>query len=66
MEELGKIHQLIIPFLGHDMVFNLEAIFMTWIVIAILIVFGIATTRKKRHAARTAPGSGGIICGAAL
>jgi len=47
MEELGKIHQLIVPFFGHNMVFNLEAIFMTWIVIAILIVFGMITTRGK-------------------
>ncbi len=47
MEELGKIHQLIVPLFGHNMVFNLEVIFMTWIVIAILILFGIATTRKK-------------------
>ena len=47
MEELGKIHQLIIPFFGHNMVFNLEAIFMAWIVMALLIFFGIAVTRKK-------------------
>ncbi len=47
MEELGKIHQLIVPLFGHNMVFNLEVILMTWIVIAILIVFGVATTRGK-------------------
>ena len=47
MEELGKVHQLIVPLFGHNMVFNIEAIIMTWIVIAILIVFGIAATRKK-------------------
>jgi F-type H+-transporting ATPase subunit a len=47
MEDLGKIHQLIVPFFGHDMVFNLEIILMTWIVISLLICFGILATRKK-------------------
>jgi len=47
MEELGKIHQLIIPFGEYKMTFNLEAILMTWIVIACLIVLGIMTTRKR-------------------
>lgn len=46
MEELGKIHQLIIPFLGHNLTFNLETIAMTWIVIILLILFGYMTTRK--------------------
>lgn len=47
MNELGKIHQLIIPFLGHNLTFNLEAIAMTWIVCALLIVFGLLATRRK-------------------
>ncbi len=47
MKELGKIHQLIIPFGEYKMTFNLEAILMTWIVIACLIVLGIMTTRKR-------------------
>ena len=47
MGELGKIHQLIIPFGEYKMTFNIEAIIMTWIVIACLIFFGIMTTRKK-------------------
>ena len=47
MNELGKIHQLIVPFLGHNMTFNLEVIVMTWIVISALITFGILATRKK-------------------
>jgi F-type H+-transporting ATPase subunit a len=46
MQELGKIHQLIIPFFGHNLTFNLEVICMTWIVIAILILFGILAARK--------------------
>lgn len=47
MEELGKIHQLIVPFFGHNMAFNLEAIAMTWIVIGILLVFGYLAAGKK-------------------
>jgi F-type H+-transporting ATPase subunit a len=47
MEELGKIHQLIIPFFGHNIAFNLEVIVMTWIVFFVLIVFGFLTTRKR-------------------
>ncbi len=48
MEELGKIHQLIIPFFGHDLTFNLEVIIMTWIVMSLLLVFGFLASSKKR------------------
>jgi len=47
MDELGKIHQLIIPFFGHDMIFNLEVIAMTWIVIVLLLIFGFFATRNR-------------------
>jgi F-type H+-transporting ATPase subunit a len=47
MNELGKIHQLIIPFLGHNLTFNLEAIAMTWIVCGLLIIFGLLAASKK-------------------
>ena len=47
MQELGKIHQIIIPFFGHNITINLEVIVMTWIVFAVLIVLGIAASRKK-------------------
>jgi len=47
MKELGKIHQLIIPFFGHNITINLEVIVMTWIVFAIIIAIGLATTRKR-------------------
>ncbi|MDM8523000.1 F0F1 ATP synthase subunit A [Desulfococcaceae bacterium HSG8] len=47
MKELGKVHQLLIPFFGHTMTFNLEAIMMTWLVIAVLIIFGFFAARKK-------------------
>jgi F-type H+-transporting ATPase subunit a len=47
MDDLGRIHQLIIPFLGHDITINLEVVLMTWIVFAILVVVGILSTRKR-------------------
>ncbi|MBW2367077.1 MAG: F0F1 ATP synthase subunit A [Deltaproteobacteria bacterium] len=47
MEELGKIHQLIIPVGGYQMTFNLEAIAMTWVVILILLVFGYLAARRR-------------------
>ena len=47
MGELGRIHQIIIHFMGRDLTFNLEVIVMTWIVILTLIVFGFFTSRKK-------------------
>ena len=47
MGDLGRIHQLIIPFLGHDITINLEVVLMTWIAFAILIVVGILSTRKR-------------------
>ena len=48
MDELGKVHQLIINLGGHSMVFNLETIVMTLIVCAVLIVFGVLATRNKK------------------
>ena len=47
MGELGKLHQLIIPFFGHNITINLEVILMTWIVFVLLIVLGMFTTRNK-------------------
>jgi len=47
MEELGKIHQLIIPVFGHNIALNIEVIVMTWIVFFVLIVFGFFTTWKR-------------------
>jgi F-type H+-transporting ATPase subunit a len=57
MNELGKIHQLIIPFLGHNLTFNLEAIAMTWIVCVLLIVFGLLSAHRKARI----PGSWQIL-----
>ncbi|MBT8342626.1 MAG: F0F1 ATP synthase subunit A [Desulfatitalea sp.] len=40
MQELGKIHQLIINLGAHQAAFNLEVMLMTWIVMGLLLVFG--------------------------
>jgi F-type H+-transporting ATPase subunit a len=47
MHELGKVHQLIIPVMGHNIAFNLEVIMMTWIVMAVLIFFGFIASKKR-------------------
>lgn len=47
MEELGRIHQLIIPFYGHDITLNLEVILMTWIVFFLLMLVGFLAARKR-------------------
>ena len=47
MDDLGRIHQLIIPFLGHDITINLEVVLMTWIAFAILMAVGVLSTRKR-------------------
>lgn len=53
MEELGKVHQLIVPLLGHKMTFNLDAIAYTWIVMILIISFGILSTRKRSMVPKT-------------
>jgi F-type H+-transporting ATPase subunit a len=47
MQDLGKIHQMIINLPGYQMVFNLEAMLMTWIVIGTLLLFGWACSSKR-------------------
>lgn len=49
MEELGLVHQLIVPLGGHTMTFNLDVIVMTWIVIMLLLFFGYAAARKRNR-----------------
>ena len=52
MGELGKIHQLIISVAGYKITLNLEVIVMTWIVMAILLLFGYLATRKQGRVPR--------------
>ncbi|MCJ7596216.1 MAG: F0F1 ATP synthase subunit A, partial [Desulfobacterales bacterium] len=46
MEDLTKIPQFVIKVFGLNLVFNVETIIMTWIVMAALILFGFLATRK--------------------
>jgi F-type H+-transporting ATPase subunit a len=48
MGELGRLDQLIIPFLGHNITLNLKVMLMTWIVFTVLIVLGLFASRKKK------------------
>jgi F-type H+-transporting ATPase subunit a len=47
MGDLGLIHQLIIPLFGYSIAINLEPLVMTWVVILLLLIFGLAATRKR-------------------
>ena len=46
MEDLTNIPQFVLKLFGFNLVFNVETIIMTWIVMAVLIVFGFLATRK--------------------
>jgi F-type H+-transporting ATPase subunit a len=46
MEDLTQIPQLTLKFFGLNLVFNVETIVMTWIVMAALIAFGFLATKK--------------------
>ena len=58
MEELGKIHQLIIPVFGYNITLNLEVIVMTWIVFFVLIVFWFFYHPETGPVAKTDAGAG--------
>ena len=47
MEELGVVHQLIVNIAGYDIAFNLEVMLYTWIVIALLLLFGWVSTHRR-------------------
>ena len=47
MQELGKIHQLVIDVAGFKLAFNLEVMVMTWIVIIVLLLFGYLSTKGR-------------------
>lgn len=61
MGELGKLHQLIIPFFGHNITLNLEVIIMTWIVFAMLIVLGLCASYKRKILPRPIQALGELI-----
>jgi F-type H+-transporting ATPase subunit a len=47
MGELGRIHQLLVSIGDYRLAINLEVVVMTWIVIGFLVVFGLATSRRR-------------------
>ncbi|MFA7425390.1 MAG: F0F1 ATP synthase subunit A, partial [Desulfosarcinaceae bacterium] len=47
MGELGRIHQLLVSIGDYRLAINLEVVVMTWIVIFALVVFGLATSRRR-------------------
>jgi F-type H+-transporting ATPase subunit a len=47
MEDLGRIHQLIITVGDWNLVFNLDTILMTWIAIGVLLIFGALAARGR-------------------
>ncbi|MGD9056487.1 MAG: F0F1 ATP synthase subunit A [Desulfobacterales bacterium] len=47
MGEIGRLSQLIIPFLGHDITINLKVVAMTWLVFGLLIMLGLFARYKK-------------------
>jgi F-type H+-transporting ATPase subunit a len=63
MEDLGKIHQLIIHIMGQDLTFNLESMMMTWIVIISLISFGYLAARKRNIIPNLVQVAGELIIG---
>ena len=61
MEELGKIHQLIIPVFGYNITINLEVVLMTWIVFVLLITLGIFASYKRQIFPRPIQAVGELI-----
>jgi F-type H+-transporting ATPase subunit a len=61
MGELGKLHQLIIPVFGYNITINLEVVVMTWIVFALLIILGLATSYKRKILPRPVQTLGELI-----
>ncbi len=48
MEELGKLHQLVVPVMGYKMHFNVEVILYTWLVMVLLIVLALFARRNRK------------------
>lgn len=48
MNELGLTNQLIVHLGGLNLVFNLDTMVMTWLIIIVLLFFGWQTTKKRK------------------
>lgn len=49
MENLGKVTQLIVSIGDWKLIFNLDTILMTWIAIAVLLIFGTLAARSRNR-----------------
>ncbi len=63
MQDLGRIHQLILPLGDYRAAINLEVVAMTWIVILVLVAFGVATSRHRSLLPRPMQVLGELIVG---
>lgn len=64
MGNLGQIHQLVISVAGYNIVLNMEAILMTWVVMALLLLFAVLAIRKRDYVPRRFQIIGEMIVGA--
>ncbi|MGD8562507.1 MAG: hypothetical protein PVG03_08225, partial [Desulfarculaceae bacterium] len=46
MEDLTKVPKWVLEIAGYSLEFNSETLIMSWIVMAVIILFGILATRK--------------------
>jgi F-type H+-transporting ATPase subunit a len=63
MGDLGLIHQLVISIGGITITLNLEVLVMSWIVFALLLLFGLLATRKRDFVPRPFQIVGELIIG---
>lgn len=64
MGNLGQIHQLVISVAGYNIVLNMEAILMTWVVMALLLLFAVLAIRKRDYIPQRFQIIGEMIVGA--
>lgn len=64
MGDLGLVNQLIIPLGNYNLVFNLDTMIMTWLIIVVLIVFGCFATKSRKLVPNRVQATGELIVGA--
>lgn len=64
MGDLGLVKQLIIPLGNYTLVFNLGTMFMTWLIIIALVVFGYFATKNRSIVPNKVQAVGELLVGA--
>lgn len=64
MGDLGLIKQLIVPLGNYTLVFNLDTMLMTWLIIIVLIIFGYLAAKKCKLVPNRVQAVGELIVGA--